>query len=111
MAAVVKERCGRALERFLNEYTPAAPTLVVSGGVAANTAIRGAVDDLCEAHGFRSYAPPLNLCGDNAAMIAWAGVERLRLGEELDDHGIRPRWPLDLKSQSTYGSGRRGAKV
>jgi N6-L-threonylcarbamoyladenine synthase len=75
---------------------PDARLLVVAGGVAANQAIRGRLAALAEARGVGLVAPPLRLCGDNAVMVAWAGIERLRLGL-LDpmDSPPRPRWPLD----------------
>ena len=72
------------------------PTLVVAGGVAANAYLRGRLEEVAAAHGARLVAPPVRLCTDNGAMIAWAGVERLRLGQ-IDglDFRPRPRWPLD----------------
>lgn len=71
-------------------------TLVVAGGVAANQPIRRGLTRLATEAGLPMVAPPLDLCGDNGAMIAWAGLERLRLGM-LDDMSAlaRPRWPLD----------------
>lgn len=71
-------------------------TLVVAGGVAANGPIRRGLARLATETGLPLVAPPLELCGDNGAMIAWAGIERLRLGL-VDDMGAvaRPRWPLD----------------
>ena len=72
------------------------PTLVVAGGVAANAYLRRRLEEMAAAHGARLVAPPVRLCTDNGAMIAWAGVERLRLGR-IDglDFRPRPRWPLD----------------
>lgn len=71
-------------------------TLVVAGGVAANADLRGRLATLAAAEGVRLVAPPQRLCTDNAAMIAWAGVERLRLGlTDPLDFAPRPRWPLD----------------
>jgi N6-L-threonylcarbamoyladenine synthase len=70
--------------------------LVVAGGVAANQAIRTALERFAVESGLRLAAPPVELCGDNGAMIAWAGLERLRLGL-VDDlmAPARARWPLD----------------
>ena len=73
-----------------------ASLLVVAGGVAANQAVRGALDRAATAHGFRLVAPPIRLCTDNAVMVAWAGLERLRLGlADGIDFAPRPRWPLE----------------
>lgn len=96
VADVIADRAQRAFTRFEKSYSPKTPTLVLSGGVAANTAIRARLETLCEKHGYRAYAPPMELCGDNAAMIAWAGLERLQNGltDQLD-FKARPRWPLD----------------
>lgn len=70
--------------------------LVVAGGVAANSALRAALIRVGSETGLEFLAPPLKLCTDNAAMIAWAGIERLRLGQgDGLDFAPRPRWPLD----------------
>jgi len=70
--------------------------LVVAGGVAANVYLRGRLETLAATHGARLVAPPIKLCTDNGAMIAWAGLERLRLGHsDALDFRPRPRWPLD----------------
>jgi N6-L-threonylcarbamoyladenine synthase len=91
---VFVDRCTNALT-LVPMSTPM-PTLVVAGGVAANAYLRGRLEELAAAHGARLVAPPVRLCTDNGAMIAWAGVERLRLGR-IDglDFRPRPRWPLD----------------
>ena len=69
--------------------------LVVAGGVAANMQIRKGLNTLASDHSMDFVAPPMNLCTDNAAMIAWAGVEKLKLGHRTDlDFAPRPRWPL-----------------
>ena len=85
---------------------PEATALVVAGGVAANTAVRGALTLLAAEHGLRFVAPPLWLCTDNAAMIAWAGVERFALGlTDPLDMPARPRWPLDPDAEKVRGAG------
>ncbi len=74
----------------------AAPkTLVVAGGVAKNSAIRSAMENLAAKHNMMFAAPPLRLCTDNGAMIAWAGIENWRVGRVVDAPvAPRPRWPL-----------------
>jgi N6-L-threonylcarbamoyladenine synthase len=81
--------------------------LVVAGGVAANKAMRAALDALAGQHRLRFVAPPLALCTDNAAMIAWAGLERLAAGATGDglDFAARPRWPLDPDAAPARGAG------
>ncbi|TCJ37105.1 tRNA (adenosine(37)-N6)-threonylcarbamoyltransferase complex transferase subunit TsaD [Parafrankia sp. BMG5.11] len=82
-------------------------TLVVAGGVAANQAVRRALESLAAAQGLRFSAPPPALCTDNAAMIAWAGQERLAIGAPFDplDIAARPRWPLDPAAEPVRGAG------
>ena len=109
------DRVAKALSRFRQSFPDVrVPALVVAGGVAANEQIRSALQRLCDAHGFRFVAPPLRLCTDNAAITAWAGIERLTAGianEDAMDFAPRSRWPLDTVSVPVIGSGRRGAKA
>jgi len=84
----------------------AAPTLVVAGGVAANGAIKAALEQLALAEGRRFSVPPAWLCTDNAAMIAWAGVERYACGMfDPLDVPARARWPLDESAEKVRGAG------
>jgi N6-L-threonylcarbamoyladenine synthase len=95
VAEVIADRAAHAMA-IMRARNPAARLLVVAGGVAANTAIRMALTRQAEASGFTMVAPPVRLCTDNAVMVAWAGLERLRLGWTDDlDFAPRPRWPLD----------------
>jgi N6-L-threonylcarbamoyladenine synthase len=103
-AAVVDcliDRTRRALER-----ADGATALVVAGGVAANATIRAALERLARQNGLPFVAPPLWLCTDNAAMIAWAGAERFAAGhsDELDTPA-RARWPLDPSAEAARGAG------
>ena len=111
IAAVLSEKSRRALEIYLAEQ-PALPALAVAGGVAANGAIRAGLTDLCAGLGVRFTAPPLSLCTDNAAMIAWAGIEQYRTGQRpMGEITARPRWPLDDSAPAMLGSGKKGAKA
>ena len=86
--------------------------LVVAGGVAANKAIRTALEALASEHDLRFVAPPLALCTDNAAMIAYAGAELYAAGQRDGmDMTARPRWPLDSGAAPLLGSGKKGAKA
>ncbi|MBB4211261.1 O-sialoglycoprotein endopeptidase [Rhodothalassium salexigens DSM 2132] len=107
VADCLADRVARALDRG-----PAGAALVVAGGVAANQALRARLAQVAADAGRTFQAPPLWLCTDNGAMVAWAGVERFRLGfTDPLDVPARPRWPLDEAGAPVYGSGRKGAKA
>ena len=100
VADVLADRAEHAME-LCGAEQPAARLLVVAGGVAANAAIRAALAGAAEARGFRLAAPPPRLCTDNAVMVAWAGIERLRLGLTSGlGFQPRPRWPLSELERS-----------
>jgi N6-L-threonylcarbamoyladenine synthase len=104
-AAVVDtlvDRCRAGLRAFRDQLGSCS-ALVVAGGVAANGAVRRALMRFCGETGLRLVLPPPPLCTDNGAMIAWAGIERLRLGLSDDlTFAARPRWPLDADADSAH---------
>jgi N6-L-threonylcarbamoyladenine synthase len=92
---VLADRAGNAMA-MMRARSPEARILVVAGGVAANGAVRAALEQAAADRGFHLVAPPVRLCTDNAVMVAWTGIERLRLGWASSlDFAPRPRWPLD----------------
>lgn len=98
-AQIVADRLGNALQQFRVRYKGKA--LVVSGGVAANRRIRTALLDLSESNAMEFVAPPVELCSDNGAMIAWTGIERLKRNRtDSLDIAARPRWPLDPATEN-----------
>lgn len=108
----LSERIAVSMKRFAEAYPDADRTLVIAGGVAANQAVRSALDALCADFDFALSAPPMALCTDNAAMIAWAGLEHFEAGAYSGlDAPIRTRWPLDENAEALIGSGKRGAKA
>ena len=107
VADVLAEKSKRALAQL-----PPVTAVAVAGGVAANKAIRARLETVCASAGVQFLAPPLALCTDNAAMIAWAGIERFRNGaRDGMDLAARPRWPLETISPAMLGFGKKGAKA
>ncbi len=105
VADVLADRTRHALAAFRARY-PRGRTLVAAGGVAANETLRKRLEATAAAAGFAFSAPPQKLCTDNGAMIAWAGIERLRLGlTDALDFAPRPRWPLDPSAPKAIGAG------
>jgi N6-L-threonylcarbamoyladenine synthase len=107
VADALGDRVSRALTRFRETFPDTQdPALVVAGGVAANRTIKATLETQCDEAGFAFIAPPLKLCTDNAAMIAWAGAERFAAGliDGLDALA-RARWPLDDSAEKVRGAG------
>ncbi|MBY8977341.1 tRNA (adenosine(37)-N6)-threonylcarbamoyltransferase complex transferase subunit TsaD [Rhodobacteraceae bacterium NNCM2] len=109
---VLGVKAARAMALFRDRHPGLAdPVIAVAGGVAANKALRGELERRARDAGFRLVAPPLKLCTDNGAMIAWAGLERLAAGITPGEATPRPRWPLDETAEPLLGSGKKGAKA
>ncbi len=105
VADVLADRAANAIALF-RRRCPQGDTLVVAGGVAANQALRARLAGVARDAGLRLVAPPPALCTDNGAMIAWAGIERLRLGlSDGLDASPRARWPLDPQAPPATGAG------
>jgi N6-L-threonylcarbamoyladenine synthase len=106
VADVLAEKTRRALA------LTRAPLLAVAGGVAANQTLRAALQEVAAGADAAFVAPPLRLCTDNAAMIAWAGIEAYNAGQRDGmDLAARPRWPLDQNAAPMLGAGKKGAKA
>ena len=105
VADVLADRTATAIRLFRERFAHG-DTLVVAGGVAANQALRARLAEVAREGGLRLVAPPPELCTDNGAMIAWAGIERLRLGlTDGLDASPRARWPLDAQAPPATGAG------
>jgi N6-L-threonylcarbamoyladenine synthase len=113
VAETIEDRLQCAMDTFRGLHSHVTkPALVVAGGVAANAALKSVFEQKAAANDFLLIVPEAELCTDNAAMIAWAGAERLALGMVDDlDAPARARWPLDQASVPAYGGGKLGAKA
>ncbi|QUJ76150.1 tRNA (adenosine(37)-N6)-threonylcarbamoyltransferase complex transferase subunit TsaD [Sulfitobacter albidus] len=107
---VLAEKARRALASLVP--LTETPTLCVAGGVAANMTIRAGLEQVAAEAGATLICPPLPLCTDNAAMIAFAAIEQMpHRAPDGMDLSARPRWPLDGKAPAMLGSGKKGAKA
>ncbi|MDR3518905.1 MAG: tRNA (adenosine(37)-N6)-threonylcarbamoyltransferase complex transferase subunit TsaD [Azospirillaceae bacterium] len=105
VADTLADRCHRAILAVQAE-SPPVRNLVIAGGVAANHTLRDRLTRVAVEHGMEFVAPPPALCTDNGAMVAWAGLEHLRLGHQAGfDFAPRPRWPLDPAAAPARGAG------
>jgi N6-L-threonylcarbamoyladenine synthase len=115
IASQLADRSRRAMAAYVEGRPGRGRLFVVAGGVAANGAVRAALERAAAEQGFAFLAPPLKYCTDNAAMIALAGAERLAAGfRDGLDAPARPRWPLDAAAalaHPTHTPGRKGAKA
>jgi len=103
---ILYEKTKVAMHEFVKNKKNKKNTFVIAGGVASNLAIRGNLIKLCEEKNFIPVFPPINLCSDNAAMIAWAGIERYKINL-IDDlkFAAKARWPLDSSAPFMKGAG------
>ena len=103
---ILNKKTNIAFEEFEKENKLKEKVFVVAGGVAANKKIRSMLINLCEAKNYKSIFPPIELCGDNAAMIAMVGLEKYKLNKFNNlDYPAKPRWPLDEKAAFLKGAG------
>ena len=95
-----------AFREFEKQNKSQKKVFVVAGGVAANKNIRSMLNNLCTEEGYQSTFPPIEICGDNAAMIALVGLQKFKL-KQFDnlDHPAKPRWPLDETAKFLKGAG------
>ncbi len=103
---ILNKKTKIAFKEYEKENELKEKVFVVAGGVAANKKIRSMLIKLCEANNYKSIFPPIELCGDNAAMIAMVGLEKYKLNEFSNlDYPAKPRWPLDEKAAFLKGAG------
>ena len=106
MEEILYKKSKIALQEFNNINKNRNKTFVVAGGVAANKKIREILIKLCNEENFEAIFPPINLCGDNAAMIAFAGLEKFKQNQFNDlDFPAKPRWQLDENAIFLKGAG------
>jgi N6-L-threonylcarbamoyladenine synthase len=103
---ILSEKSRFAMNLFKEKNNNQKKIFVIAGGVASNLKIRKKLIDLSIKNNFEPVFPPINLCGDNAAMIAWAGIERFKIGllDKLD-FPAKARWPLDERAPFLKGAG------
>ena len=113
VAECLVNRLKNAFKIFRGKTGEGSLPLVVAGGVAANAYLRDKLKAAAKSEGFSFHAPPLALCTDNGAMIAWAGLERFSADPSIDDYTMAPRarWPLDANATPLVGKGKKGAKA
>ena len=105
---ILYKKTKNAFVEFEKINNPKDKVFVVAGGVAANKKIRSMLIKLCKEENYQSIFPPMELCGDNAAMIAMVGLERFKLKQFSNlDHPAKPRWPLDENAAFLKGAGIR----
>ena len=110
VADTLAEKTRRAMVAFQN--ISKTKSFAVAGGVAANILIGKKLRAIAQREGFSFFSPPLKYCTDNAAMIAWAGIEQYDKGARDDmTLAARPRWPIDQTAKPMLGSGKKGAKA
>ena len=103
---ILSKKTKIAFKQFEKNKTLKKKVFVVAGGVAANKKIRSMLINLCEEKNYESIFPPIDLCGDNAAMIGMVGLEKFKLKQFNDlDYPAKPRWPLDEKASFLKGAG------
>ena len=103
---ILSKKTKIAFEQFEKNKTLKKKVFVIAGGVAANKKIRSMLINLCKEKNYESIFPPIDLCGDNAAMIGMVGLEKFKLKQFNDlDYPAKPRWPLDEKASFLKGAG------
>ena len=103
---ILYEKTKIAFTEFEKQITTKEKIFVVAGGVAANKNIRSMLNNLCKENNYQSMFPPIEICGDNAAMIALVGLEKFKLKQFNDlDYPAKPRWPLDESAKFLKGAG------